>query len=313
MPSTSEPGVSVGMPAPLDLARSPGIRATRSCWTPTPTRCRRSCAEESPGLFDDEDVPVDALHEPRLPRAREGAALEPRSGRWPAARRRSPQSATPWCTTSATSRSCSSAAGPDRSRPYYNACLHRGRQLRVTSPGCVHELRCPFHGFSWNLDGSLKSIIPTTWDFPHAQDKDMRLPQVQGRHLGRLRLHQHGSGLRAPRRTSSATSTSTSRRGRSSSGTCEAHVVQGDAGATGRSHRRRSPRPCTSSPRTRSCWPASATRTASTTSGATSTGPSRPTASPARTSSSSRPSRRCSTRWSTRGSTSHRCSRCPTA
>ncbi|MSW44142.1 MAG: Rieske 2Fe-2S domain-containing protein, partial [Actinobacteria bacterium] len=35
----------------------------------------------------------------------------------------------------------------------YNVCLHRGRALR-TEDGRVSELRCPFHGFSWNIDGT---------------------------------------------------------------------------------------------------------------------------------------------------------------
>lgn len=49
-------------------------------------------------------------------------------------------------------------------KTYYNACLHRGRQLREFD-GNAQELRCPFHGFCWNLDGSLKQV-PCEWDFP---------------------------------------------------------------------------------------------------------------------------------------------------
>jgi len=58
---------------------------------------------------------------------------------------------------------------PDQIKAYPNACLHRGRQLREAG-GSVTELRCPFHGYAWNLDGSLKQI-PSEWDFPHI-DKD---------------------------------------------------------------------------------------------------------------------------------------------
>jgi nitrite reductase/ring-hydroxylating ferredoxin subunit len=43
--------------------------------------------------------------------------------------------------------------GPQEIKAYYNACLHRGRLLR-TNPGRVSEFRCPFHGMSWNLDGT---------------------------------------------------------------------------------------------------------------------------------------------------------------
>ena len=70
-------------------------------------------------------------------------------------------------TTSATRRSSSCAPTPDTIKAYYNACLHRGRQLREV-PGRTDELRCPFHGFCWNLDGSLKHV-PCQWDFPQVR------------------------------------------------------------------------------------------------------------------------------------------------
>lgn len=64
-------------------------------------------------------------------------------------------------------------------RAFYNVCLHRGRKLK-TEDGFSSELHCPFHGFSWNNDGSLKNI-PCRWDFDHIKDKDMQLPEA---HLG---------------------------------------------------------------------------------------------------------------------------------
>ena len=60
---------------------------------------------------------------------------------------------------------------------YFNACLHRGRQLR-DADGNAYELRCPFHGYCWNLDGSLKQI-PCEWDFPHVKKDEWSLPEVQ--------------------------------------------------------------------------------------------------------------------------------------
>ncbi len=52
----------------------------------------------------------------------------------------------------------------DAIRAYENVCLHRGTQLRVTD-GNVPAFRCPFHGWTWNLDGTL-NWIPCEWDFP---------------------------------------------------------------------------------------------------------------------------------------------------
>jgi phenylpropionate dioxygenase-like ring-hydroxylating dioxygenase large terminal subunit len=70
-------------------------------------------------------------------------------------------------------------SAPDRIQAFYNACLHRGRQLRELD-GPAAELRCPFHGYCWNLDGSLKQI-PCEWDFPHVdkESPEWALPELQ--------------------------------------------------------------------------------------------------------------------------------------
>jgi phenylpropionate dioxygenase-like ring-hydroxylating dioxygenase large terminal subunit len=66
-------------------------------------------------------------------------------------------------------------AGPIRA--FYNSCPHRGRKL-LLAPGHHDSLRCPFHGFSWDLEGSCKSV-PCRWDFAHVDDADFALPQAQ--------------------------------------------------------------------------------------------------------------------------------------
>jgi phenylpropionate dioxygenase-like ring-hydroxylating dioxygenase large terminal subunit len=67
--------------------------------------------------------------------------------------------------------------GPQEIRAYINSCLHRGTMLR-TEGGCVNQLRCPFHGWTWKLDGTL-SIIPGQWDFPHVDKAKMALPEAK--------------------------------------------------------------------------------------------------------------------------------------
>lgn len=64
-------------------------------------------------------------------------------------------------------------------KAFPNACLHRGRQLKDHEGHCS-ELRCPFHGFAWHLDGRLKDV-PAAWDFPHVDQRpdDFRLPECQ--------------------------------------------------------------------------------------------------------------------------------------
>ena len=60
-------------------------------------------------------------------------------------------------------------------RAFPNTCLHRGRALK-DRPGRSPSLRCPFHSWEWNLDGSLKGL-PCRWDFPHVEREEYGLPQ----------------------------------------------------------------------------------------------------------------------------------------
>ncbi|MEU1955995.1 aromatic ring-hydroxylating oxygenase subunit alpha [Nocardia rhamnosiphila] len=62
-------------------------------------------------------------------------------------------------------------------KAHQNACLHRGRRLR-SRDGRVPEIRCPFHGLTWDLDGKLKDL-PCAWDFEHLDRSKMNLPQAK--------------------------------------------------------------------------------------------------------------------------------------
>jgi phenylpropionate dioxygenase-like ring-hydroxylating dioxygenase large terminal subunit len=66
---------------------------------------------------------------------------------------------------------------PDEIRAFHNSCLHRGTQLRTAS-GRVTRFRCPYHGFTWNLDGTLHEI-PCAWDFPQIDQANFCLPEAQ--------------------------------------------------------------------------------------------------------------------------------------
>jgi phenylpropionate dioxygenase-like ring-hydroxylating dioxygenase large terminal subunit len=68
-------------------------------------------------------------------------------------------------------------ASPTDIRAYVNSCLHRGTQLR-TEAGSVKQFRCPFHGFTWNLEGQLIDI-PGAWDFPQIERETFCLPQAK--------------------------------------------------------------------------------------------------------------------------------------
>lgn len=62
-------------------------------------------------------------------------------------------------------------------RAFHNVCLHRGRKLR-TSSGSVKELRCPYHAWTWKLDGNIQQV-PCRWDFAHLKDEELQLPEAQ--------------------------------------------------------------------------------------------------------------------------------------
>lgn len=69
-------------------------------------------------------------------------------------------------------------------KAHFNACLHRGTKLKPSNTtGFAPEIKCPFHGWSWNLDGTNKNI-PCQWDFGHVDQERMRLPDARVELLG---------------------------------------------------------------------------------------------------------------------------------
>ncbi len=65
-------------------------------------------------------------------------------------------------------------------KAHQNVCLHRGRLLKDCSGRGEKVFRCPYHGWTWNLDGSLKEI-PNEWDFPGVREDVSQLPAVQAK------------------------------------------------------------------------------------------------------------------------------------
>jgi len=66
---------------------------------------------------------------------------------------------------------------PDEIRAYHNSCLHRGTLLREDG-GRISRIRCPFHSFTWNLNGEVEKIT-CPWDFPNLTEDDLRLPEAR--------------------------------------------------------------------------------------------------------------------------------------
>lgn len=68
-------------------------------------------------------------------------------------------------------------SAPDTIRAYYNSCPHRGRKL-LTGPAHLTQLRCPFHGFGFGLDGAAQ-VVPCRWDFGHLAAGALSLSDVR--------------------------------------------------------------------------------------------------------------------------------------
>ncbi|MCX2976776.1 aromatic ring-hydroxylating oxygenase subunit alpha [Candidatus Marimicrobium litorale] len=67
---------------------------------------------------------------------------------------------------------------PDTIQAFLNSCTHRGtRILGGQGSGYGAAFTCPFHGWSWELDGSIRNI-PGRWDFPHVCNETHDLQAV---------------------------------------------------------------------------------------------------------------------------------------
>ena len=62
-------------------------------------------------------------------------------------------------------------------RAYQNVCMHRGVELCSGNGEGLTELRCGFHRWCWNLDGSLREI-PSRRDFGVIDNDQYGLPKV---------------------------------------------------------------------------------------------------------------------------------------
>jgi nitrite reductase/ring-hydroxylating ferredoxin subunit len=68
--------------------------------------------------------------------------------------------------------------GPESFAGYWNSCPHRGRKLATYDGKRASEIRCMFHGWAWNIDGSVKELT-CGWDFKGARPEEVKLQQVK--------------------------------------------------------------------------------------------------------------------------------------
>lgn len=61
-------------------------------------------------------------------------------------------------------------------KAFFNNCMHRGRRL-VTEDGNSQKFRCPYHAWTWNIDGS-NAFVPCKKDFEYAGEENFDLQEV---------------------------------------------------------------------------------------------------------------------------------------
>jgi len=68
----------------------------------------------------------------------------------------------------------------DRLQAFHNACRHRGRRLLLGS-GQAQQIACPFHGWRYNIDGTIKHVLERgDWaGCSHMSDADLKLREVR--------------------------------------------------------------------------------------------------------------------------------------
>lgn len=67
--------------------------------------------------------------------------------------------------------------GPTSVRAYHNACRHRGTRL-ASGRGRLGSVICPFHGWRWNLDGSIRLQLDAEEFVPRCEE-DLSLQEVR--------------------------------------------------------------------------------------------------------------------------------------
>jgi phenylpropionate dioxygenase-like ring-hydroxylating dioxygenase large terminal subunit len=62
-------------------------------------------------------------------------------------------------------------------RAFHNSCSHRGVALVCESKGSALTIRCPYHGWTYGCDGTLRTI-PSDKDFPHVNKAENGLTPI---------------------------------------------------------------------------------------------------------------------------------------
>jgi nitrite reductase/ring-hydroxylating ferredoxin subunit len=134
--------------------------------------------EESPQFLGDEDIPYERYISQEY-FDREMKSLWPKSWQWACREEHLPDDGDIQVYDIGPYSIIITRVDEDTIKAFLNTCTHRGTRL-LDGEGSHYSqgLTCPFHGWSWHLDGSIRNI-PGRWDFPQATDASHGLQEVR--------------------------------------------------------------------------------------------------------------------------------------
>ncbi|GIX31335.1 MAG: hypothetical protein KatS3mg124_1807 [Porticoccaceae bacterium] len=133
---------------------------------------------ESYQFLGDEDIPTERYYDPEFAK-REWERLWPRTWQFACREEHIPEVGDYYVYDIGRFSFIVTRVAEDEIKAFYNACLHRGTKLRASgTEGNTRLFKCPFHGWSWNLDGSLREVV-CEWDFPHVRRESFALPEAR--------------------------------------------------------------------------------------------------------------------------------------
>ena len=77
-------------------------------------------------------------------------------------------------------------------RAFTNVCRHRASRLVSDASGCAKRLTCPYHGWTYGLDGRLIGV-PNRSDYPELDVEAHGLVSGRAGTVARLRVRSAGS------------------------------------------------------------------------------------------------------------------------
>lgn len=137
-------------------------------------------AMESPRFLGDEDIPFERYTSPDFFQ-KEMELLWPKVWQWACREEHIPEAGDYYVYEVGNYSIVVVRTHDGTVKAYYNSCLHRGTKLKPSGgEGNADSLRCPYHGWTWSLDGDLERL-PCPWDLPHVdQDRSkFKLPEVR--------------------------------------------------------------------------------------------------------------------------------------